>query len=85
VPDLQPGRVGGPTSGSATVSGPPANGWVIQTPNSFPSLSANHQMVSPSGLSVAASVPLGRSVTCRWVSVSRSQAYCSTTPLTSEA
>src|SRR3712207_4697603 len=54
-------------------------------PNSSPSVSANHQIVSPSGLSADASVPLGRSVTCRWVSVSRSQAYCSTTPLTSEA
>jgi hypothetical protein len=53
-------------------------------PNSSPSLSANHQIVSPSGLSVPMSVPLGRSVTWRWTSVSRSQAYCSTTPLTSE-
>ena len=66
------------------MSGPPEKGWVRHTPNSSPSLSANHQMVSPSGLSVPISVPLGRSVTCRCSPVSRFHAYCSTTPLTSE-
>ena len=74
-----------PTSGTATWSGPPAKGWLFQTPNSSPSVSANHQMVPPSGLRVAINVPLGRSVTWRCVPVSRSQAYCSTTPLWSDA
>jgi hypothetical protein len=83
-PTSSPAGYAGPTSATATVSSPPAKGWVIQMPNSSPSVSANHQMSSPSGLRVAISVPLGRSVTWRCVPVSRSQAYCSTTPLTSE-
>ena len=52
----------------------PANGSVTQCPNSSPSVSANHHTVSPSGGSVAMCVPARRSVTCRWVSVARSQA-----------
>ncbi len=84
-PTSRPAGYAGSTSGRATASSPPAKGWVCQMPNSSPSVSANHQTVSPSGLSVALTVPLGRSVTCRCVPDCRSQAYCSTTPLMSEA
>lgn len=46
-------------------SGPPANGCRIQTPNSSPSVSENHQIQWPSGDSVPSVVPFGRSVAWR--------------------
>ena len=62
-------------------SGPPAQGWRIQVPNSSPSVSSNHQTCSPSGGSAPSLVPFGRSVTCRVVPASRSQAYSSKVPV----
>ncbi len=55
------------TPGVASSSGPPAHGWRTQRPNSSPSVSRNHQTLSPSGGSVPSLVPFGRSVTWRTV------------------
>jgi len=71
-------RVAGGTPSTAgcgvALAGRPANCSRTSCRNSSPSVSANHQMYSPSGEMAALYVPFVRSVTCRWVLVARSQA-----------
>lgn len=47
-------------------------------------MSLNHQIVSPSGVSIPSVVPFGRSVTCRCSPVDRSHAYSSYVPVALE-
>lgn len=76
-PSASPAGYEGSRPGAAGSSGPPAKGCRIQTPNSSPSVSANHHTHAPSGVSVPSDVPFGRSVTCRCAPVVRSHAYSS--------
>src|SRR6266700_5146812 len=80
-PRASPEGYDGASPGTAGSSGPPPNGWRIHTPNSSPSVSANHQIHSPVGSTPPIQVPFGRWVTWRRSSATRSQAYISQVPV----
>ena len=73
-PARAPARTGSPaaSAGDAGCGEPePSNGSTCQTPNSSPSVSANHQTVEPSSEMSAIQVPCGRRVSCRGCSPRR--------------